>query len=123
MQWVRLVSDTPGFGKQALHVPATPFLDTYNERLGARYATWRKQWLAFDYGYCATVHKSQGSQFKGVMCYEQHPWLPPTPEQAKRNEFPVPDVEAHRKWLYTAISRAQERLVLVCEPKLPRGWK
>ena len=123
VQWVRLVSDTPGFGKQALHVPATPFLDTYNERLGARYATWRKQWLAFDYGYCATVHKSQGSQFRGVMCYEQHPWLPPTPEQAKRNEFPVPDVEAHRKWLYTAISRAQERLVLVCEPKLPRGWK
>lgn len=52
----------------------------------------------FDYGYCITAHKSQGSQYNKVLLFEEN--------------FPF-DVEEHRRWLYTACTRAVERLVVV----------
>lgn len=122
-QWVRLVSAYDGFGRQPLHVPAGPFLATYQLREDGTYAFPRRGGFQFDYGLAATVHKAQGSQFPSVAVYEQFPYLPPTPEQEKLKQFPAPDAVQHRKWLYTAITRATHRLLLVCEPSKPRGWK
>lgn len=51
----------------------------------------------FDYAYAITVHKSQGSQYATAMVFE---------------EF-LGDASQHRKWLYTAITRAAVGLVLV----------
>ena len=51
----------------------------------------------FDYAYAITVHKSQGSQYTSVMVIEE--WLG--------------DYNLHKKWLYTAITRAAVGLVLV----------
>lgn len=48
----------------------------------------------FDYGYCITGHKSQGSEFASVLVLE---WI-------------HPDWAANR-WRYTAATRAKERLV------------
>lgn len=54
--------------------------------------------LEFDYGYCITCHKSQGSQFNKVLLFE---------ETLNR--------ETHARWLYTAITRAVEKIVIVKE--------
>ena len=51
----------------------------------------------FDYGYAITVHKSQGSEFEKVVVYDE--WLG--------------DVDYHRKWLYSAVTRASKMLVVV----------
>ena len=50
----------------------------------------------FDYGYAITVHKSQGSQFNKVLLFE---------ERMNR--------EMHARWLYTAITRAVDKIVIV----------
>ena len=50
----------------------------------------------FDYAYCITAHKSQGSEYPKVLVLE---------EFLKGNE--------HTRWLYTAVTRASEKLVLV----------
>ena len=50
----------------------------------------------FDYGYAITVHKSQGSQFNKVLLFEE-----------KMNR------ETHARWLYTAITRAVDKIVIV----------
>lgn len=54
----------------------------------------------FDYGYAITCHKSQGSQWKNVLVLEEN--------------FPF-DKEEHARWLYTACTRPEERLLLVRE--------
>lgn len=57
----------------------------------------RKEAEEFDYGYCLTVHKAQGSQFGNTLlfdeswCFREHRW----------------------RWLYTAITRAAERIKIV----------
>ena len=53
----------------------------------------------FDYGYAITVHKSQGSQWDNVLIYDDKflAW--------KRKE--------RTRWLYTAITRAAERLTII----------
>lgn len=53
--------------------------------------------LEFDYGYAITAHKSQGSQFEKVVVFDE--WLG--------------DKEYHNKWLYSAITRASQKLVIV----------
>lgn len=54
--------------------------------------------LEFAYGYCITTHKAQGSQWPRVMIIEEN--------------FPnVPD--EHRRWLYTAITRAEQKIVIL----------
>ena len=49
-----------------------------------------------EYGYAITCHKSQGSEFKKVLVIEE-----------------VLNSAHHRRWLYTAVTRASEKLVLI----------
>lgn len=51
----------------------------------------------FDFGYALTVHKAQGSQWGRVIAYDESGTF--------RNDA--------RRWLYTAITRAADRLTLV----------
>ena len=52
----------------------------------------------FNYGYAITGHRAQGSEWDKVLVFEER--------------FPF-DREEHARWLYTAATRASERLVLV----------
>lgn len=52
----------------------------------------------FTYGYAITCHKSQGSEWNKILLYEE--------------SFPF-EKEEHRRWLYTAITRASEKIVVV----------
>ncbi len=64
-------------------------------------SNWRTAHLVpmeFTYGYAITVHKSQGSEWDNVCVLEE--------------SFPF-DKEEHARWLYTAITRASDKLVLV----------
>jgi len=57
----------------------------------------KKRYDDFDYGYALTVHKAQGSQWNSVVLFDE--------SYAFR--------ETRERWLYTAITRAAERLVIV----------
>lgn len=59
----------------------------------------RQNFLHFDFGYVITVHKSQGSQWDSVALID--------------DRFLTWDRKARRKWLYTAITRASEELLIV----------
>lgn len=52
---------------------------------------------SFDYGYAITCHKSQGSQWPSVLVYDES-WC---------------FREDRNRWLYTAITRAQEKVIIV----------
>lgn len=54
--------------------------------------------LKFTYGYCITAHKSQGSQYDKVLVVEE--------------KFPF-SKEEHARWLYTACTRAVQKLVVI----------
>ena len=54
--------------------------------------------MDFTYGYCITCHKAQGSQWNKVLVIEER--------------FPF-DKEEHARWLYTACTRAIDRLVII----------
>ena len=68
------------------------------------YKVWKNQLarslepIEFNYGYAITGHKAQGSQWDRVLVFEEN--------------FPFDKTE-HARWLYTACTRASERLVLV----------
>lgn len=55
---------------------------------------WRP--LTFDYGYCITCHKSQGSEYGKVLVFEE-----------------FLGGGDHARWLYTAATRAKDKLVIV----------
>ena len=57
----------------------------------------RKRYDDFDFGYALTVHKAQGSQWNDVMLFDE--------------SFAFRDTR--ERWLYTAITRAAERLTVV----------
>jgi ATP-dependent exoDNAse (exonuclease V) alpha subunit len=52
----------------------------------------------FDFAYAITCHKAQGSEWDKVLVIEER--------------FPFNRIE-HARWLYTAATRASEKLVLV----------
>lgn len=57
----------------------------------------------FDYGYCVTCHKAQGSEWDKVIVFE---------------EFMKGDnADSHARWLYTAATRAAKQLIIV------KDWK
>ncbi|MBW3095872.1 ATP-dependent DNA helicase [Pseudohoeflea coraliihabitans] len=59
--------------------------------------TTKKRYDDFDFGYALTVHKAQGSQWNNVVVFDES-W-------AFRDN--------RERWLYTAITRASERLTVV----------
>lgn len=65
----------------------------------------RKRAQEFDYGYAITVHKSQGSQWNS--CYILDDWT--------GND--------HDKWLYTAITRAAEKVTIIQDFNLNKTRK
>ena len=54
--------------------------------------------MEFTYGYAITCHKSQGSEWDKVLTVEE--------------KFPFDKIE-HARWLYTACTRASEKLVVI----------
>jgi len=56
------------------------------------------EFLDFLYGYAITVHKAQGSQFDKVLVVEE--------------KFPF-NKEEHQRWLYTAVTRAIDKCVII----------
>ena len=57
----------------------------------------RKRYEEFDYGYVLTVHKAQGSQWNDIVLFDE--------SYAFR--------EHRSRWLYTAVTRAAERITVV----------
>jgi exodeoxyribonuclease-5 len=53
----------------------------------------------FDFGYCLTVHKSQGSQFRHAVLVLDRPERP--------------SEDDYRRFIYTAVSRASEKISIV----------
>lgn len=53
----------------------------------------------FDFGYCVSVHKSQGSEWNRVIMIDE------------RNSHQSDD--DYTRWLYTGITRAKEKLILI----------
>lgn len=54
--------------------------------------------MEFSYGYAITTHKAQGSQWSKVLVVEEN--------------FPFKKDE-HKRWLYTAVTRAIDKLVVI----------
>jgi exodeoxyribonuclease-5 len=68
------------------------------DKTGAPMVHWmRREAQEFDFGYCLTCHKSQGSEWPSVLVFDESDSFGP-------DKF---------KWLYTAVTRASERVVLV----------
>ncbi len=55
----------------------------------------------FDFGYAISVHRSQGSEWDSVLLFEE------------RSQYW--DDEFYKRWLYTAVTRAKERLFVVAK--------
>jgi exodeoxyribonuclease-5 len=59
----------------------------------------REELNYFDYGYALTVHKAQGSQAKRVVLFEER--------------FSRMDDQTYARWLYTAVTRAEQELYII----------
>ena len=71
--------------------------DTYKlGRIKERYGDYIPREYA--YGYAITTHKAQGSQWEKVLVLEER--------------FPFDKIE-HARWLYTAVTRAEQKCVIV----------
>lgn len=73
----------------------------FNSTEGVNYRAGRKETVngdLFDFGYALTVHKAQGSQAQRVILFEER--------------FAKMDDAMWRKWLYTAVTRAEEELYI-----------
>jgi exodeoxyribonuclease-5 len=111
------------FGGQHIHITRADFesdsganfcclgMDTKMIMTGQKCVDWKTEYkinknkntmgilpLEFTYGYAITCHKSQGSEWDKVLVIEE--------------KFPF-EKEEHARWLYTACTRASEKLVLV----------
>lgn len=79
----------------------TAYFDAYENPHALRDVPWfaRQGKQEFDFGYAITVHKSQGSQWNNVLFYD--------------DGFLKWDNKERRRWLYTGITRAAQRLTIV----------
>lgn len=59
----------------------------------------RRRYHEFSYGYCITCHTAQGSQWRRVALYDE--------------SGVFRDRDTRRRWLYTGVTRAQERLTVI----------
>lgn len=58
----------------------------------------RAMYHEFDYGYAITTHKAQGSEFEKVLVFEERL-----------------GGGSHARWLYTAVTRASDKIVIVTQ--------
>jgi exodeoxyribonuclease-5 len=65
--------------------------------VGTKPERYQKTIEQFDFGYSITVHKSQGSQYEKVILFEVF----------------LGDKEFHDRWVYTGITRAIDKLIIV----------
>jgi len=63
----------------------------------------------FDFGYAMTVHKAQGNGYPKVLVI------------AERMSFRPFDIETERRWLYTAITRAEKQLIMLVDGRYYRN--
>ncbi len=73
----------------------------FNENSALNFTADRRQTMQgdlFDFGYALTVHKAQGSQAKRVILFEER--------------FKQMTDDEWKRWLYTAVTRAQEELYI-----------
>lgn len=54
---------------------------------------------SFDWAFCITVHKSQGSEFRKVILIDER--------------MHMMDDDQYRRWIYTGITRAREELIII----------
>lgn len=77
-------------GEMTLNPKQTYMLNRQKDLLDAPYE--------FAYAYAITCHKAQGSSWPKVLVFEE--WFPNTAED-------------HKRWLYTAITRAEDKCVVI----------
>lgn len=78
--------------KGNIHLPQFGMEKTtaeYDKRMGC----------LFDFGYCLTVHKAQGSEAESVVLIEER--------------FGPPDPGMYARWLYTAVTRSKRELLII----------
>ncbi len=76
-------------------------VEQFNSELPMNFTKKRSRIMAgdlFDFGYALTVHKAQGSQAKRVILFEER--------------FKQMSDENWKRWLYTAVTRAEEELYI-----------
>jgi len=64
----------------------------------------------FDFGYCMTVHKAQGNGYGKTLVIAE--------KMTFAKNF---DVEMERRWLYTAITRAENQLIMLVDDRYYRS--
>lgn len=78
------------------------YLPQFNSTEPLNFTKFRSRTLQgdlFDFGYALTVHKAQGSQAKRVVVFEER--------------FSKMTDDEWRRWLYTAVTRAEEELFIL----------
>jgi len=86
------------FGKVKYEVPTK---EIHNKKILKGFSHYDKnpKINLFDFGYCISVHKSQGSEWNTIILIEE------------RNYYQSDD--DYKRWLYTAITRARTTLVII----------
>jgi len=77
-------------------------IQQFNNPQSLNYTKDRRQIMGgdlFDFGYATTVHKAQGSEAHRVIVFEER--------------FKQMDDEKWKRWLYTAVTRAQHELFII----------
>lgn len=72
---------------------------TLKEQFGSKYICDVEGVDLFDWAYCITTHKAQGSEFDNVILIEER--------------MPKMDDDNWRRWLYTGITRAKKCLTII----------
>lgn len=78
------------------------FVDQFNSQETLNFTNQRSRLTGgdlFDFGYALTVHKAQGTQAKKVVLFEER--------------FAKSTDDDWRRWLYTAVTRAEEELYII----------
>jgi exodeoxyribonuclease-5 len=64
-------------------------------------SSYKRHLVELDWGFCITCHKAQGGQYSSVLIRDDC-----------RGTRMCPDKETHRRWLYTAVTRACKSVII-----------
>jgi exodeoxyribonuclease-5 len=88
----------PTYGDYAIELPYDPLAFNATAKKGQKEKRNPGDPIPFDYAYCVTAHKSQGDEWSDVLVFEERC-----------------ELWEHKRWAYTAASRAKKRLVWVVD--------